>query len=131
MVAERIPTPSIKEDVSSKVSSTRLGVLDRNAFKQQKNKSLENTAQDKVEVTEVVNNVESTEETQVASTMENISVFPLDADALRLKLVDCFGMRIGTAKIHKIKNRNRYLDFCGHRKNARIVPGGIKAGYSS
>ena len=96
VVAERIPTPSIKEDVSSKVSSTRLGVLDRNAFKQQKNKSLENTAQDKVEVTEVVNNVESTEETQVASTMENISVFPLDADALRLKLVDCFGMRIGT-----------------------------------
>ena len=96
VVAERIPTPSIKEDVSSKVSSTRLGVLDRNAFKQQKNKSLENTAQDKVEVTEVVNNVESTEETQVASTMENISVFPLDADALRLKLADCFGMRIGT-----------------------------------
>jgi DNA polymerase III subunit gamma/tau len=82
VVAERIPTPSIKEDVSSKVSSTRLGVLDRNAFKQQKNKSLENTAQDKVEVTEVVNNVESTEETQVASIME--------------KLVDCFGMRIGT-----------------------------------
>ena len=96
VVAERIPAPSIKEDVSTKVSSTRLGVLDRNAFKQQKNKSLENTAQDKVEVTEVVNNVESTEETQVASTMENISVFPLDADALRLKLADCFGMRIGT-----------------------------------
>lgn len=104
MVAERIPAPSIKEDLSTKVSSTRLGVLDRNAFKQQKNKLTESTSQESVENTAIVNNAESTEVPEILVINENIPEISIDADALRLKLANCFGVRIGTL-LKSIKSR--------------------------
>ena len=94
VIADKIIPPSIKEDVKSKVSSTRLGVLDRDAFLKQRNldSNPEEKAPEKREVPLDVSNsigeVIDAKDTEVRNLQP---VVQYTADSIRISLSESFG----------------------------------------
>ncbi len=97
MVTDRITPPTIKEDLSDKISTTRLGVLDRSAFKKkrQAEKALESEGLTEPSIeTPSVENTHTETPTETIQTQETASNW--NADTLRLGLAHLLGMRIGS-----------------------------------
>ena len=95
-VADRVNPPSIKEDISQKVGTTRLGMLNRDSFN--KRNETANPAAVVADSTIVNSDVinQDSPNNNVLSEETNDAVLSLDANQLRLKLSEAFGMRIGT-----------------------------------
>lgn len=95
-VADRVNLPSIKEDISQKVGTTRLGMLNRDSFNKKNATSISNDGETGINgVISVVNNEDSSQNSE--RNADNIeAVVVLDANQLRLKLSEAFGVRIET-----------------------------------
>lgn len=95
-VADRVNPPSIKEDISQKVGTTRLGMLNRDSFN--KRNETANPAAVVADSTIVNSDVinQDSPNNKVLSEETNDAALSLDANQLRLKLSEAFGMRIGT-----------------------------------
>ena len=94
VIADKIIPPSIKEDVKSKVSSTRLGVLDRDAFLKQRN--LDSNPKEKapekrevpLDVSNSIGEVIDAKDTEVRNLQP---VVQYTADSIRISLSESFG----------------------------------------
>lgn len=95
-VADRVNLPSIKEDISQKVGTTRLGMLNRDSFNKKNATSISTDGETGINgVISVVNNEDSSQNSE--RNADNIeAVVVLDANQLRLKLSEAFGVRIET-----------------------------------
>ncbi len=97
-ISDRVVAPSIKEDVRTKMSATRLGSLNPNAIK--KKQVAEEVPVAELESPDVPSvdkksssDLENKEQASGAST--NKKVVHYTADSLRLSLAEVFGIRIG------------------------------------
>ena len=94
VIADKIIPPSIKEDVKSKVSSTRLGILDRDAFLKQRN--LDSNPKEKapekrevpLDVSNSIGEVIDAKDTEVRNLQP---VVQYTADSIRISLSESFG----------------------------------------
>lgn len=95
-VGDRVNLPSIKEDISQKVGTTRLGMLNRDSFNKKNATALSTDGEtDLTGVISVLNNEDSSQNSERnANNIE--AVVALDANQLQLKLSEAFGVRIGT-----------------------------------
>ena len=93
VIADKITTPSIKEDVKSKVSSTRLGILDRDAFLKQHRQG-NNPAEVNSKKPEEIKqpNPGGVEIEAKSAEVRNLQpVIQYTADSIRLSLSESFG----------------------------------------
>jgi len=93
VIADKITTPSIKEDVKSKVSSTRLGILDRDAFLKQHRQG-NNPAEANSKKPEEIKqpNPGGVEIEAKSAEVRNLQpVIQYTADSIRLSLSESFG----------------------------------------
>ena len=94
VIADKIIPPSIKEDVKSKVSSTRLGVLDRDAFLKQRNldsNPKEKAPEKREEPLDVSNSIGEVIDAKEEEVRIIEPVVQYTADSIRLSLSESFG----------------------------------------
>lgn len=94
VIADKIIPPSIKEDVKSKVSSTRLGVLDRDAFLKQRNldsNPKEKAPEKREEPLDVSNSIGEVIDAKDEEVRNIQPVVQYTADSIRLSLSESFG----------------------------------------
>ena len=94
VIADKIIPPSIKEDVKSKVSSTRLGVLDRDAFLKQRNldsNPKEKAPEKREEPLDVSNSIGEVIDAKDEEVRIIQPVVQYTADSIRLSLSESFG----------------------------------------
>ena len=94
VIADKIIPPSIKEDVKSKVSSTRLGVLDRDTFLKQRNldsNPKEKAPEKREEPLDVSNSIGEVVDAKDEEVRNIQPVVQYTADSIRLSLSESFG----------------------------------------
>ncbi len=78
--------PTIKEDISSKITNTRIGKIDRSAILKKKKAEIENRSS--------VNNDEPTQSGEVRSNIVSDSVRRISEDLIKARIIDLHGIRI-------------------------------------
>lgn len=95
-VADRVNPPSIREDVSQKVGTTRLGMLNRESFNKRNELTHPVASEAQVNQVNALTSTEGSPKDEDVSLETFAAVVALDANQLRMKLSEAFGVRIGT-----------------------------------